>query len=309
MLDLKGFCVGSPPHGRGKDCRSLALGCQLGITPAWAGKSRTASRETIRIQDHPRIGGEKRARVLHRPDIVGSPPHGRGKVHPDGPEKGSGGITPAWAGKRQTRAVHGRRDKDHPRVGGEKLHLDVFCNNCEGSPPRGRGKVSTCCLLSPLDRITPAWAGKRYYPFAVILLDRDHPRVGGEKSPVRIKALPNSGSPPRGRGKAHLPGLLCTKTGITPAWAGKRRCFFIACSRGWDHPRVGGEKFFHIVFNFSTLGSPPRGRGKVTQVTKQEQSQGITPAWAGKSYSIRCGESCTKDHPRVGGEKFVGTPM
>ena len=181
MLDLKGFCVGSPPHGRGKDCRSLALGCQLGITPAWAGKSRTASRETIRIQDHPRIGGEKRARVLHRPDIVGSPPHGRGKVHPDGPEKGSGGITPAWAGKRQTRAVHGRRDKDHPRVGGEKLHLDVFCNNCEGSPPRGRGKVSTCCLLSPLDRITPAWAGKRYYPFAGILLERDHPRVGGEK--------------------------------------------------------------------------------------------------------------------------------
>ena len=246
MLDLKGFCVGSPPHGRGKDCRSLALGCQLGITPAWAGKSRTASRETIRIQDHPRIGGEKRARVLHRPDIVGSPPHGRGKVHPDGPEKGSGGITPAWAGKRQTRAVHGRRDKDHPRVGGEKLHLDVFCNNCEGSPPRGRGKVSTCCLLSPLDRITPAWAGKRYYPFAVILLDRDHPRVGGEKSPVRIKALPNSGSPPRGRGKAQFHCSASSKSRITPAWAGKSTLRYLSALGSGDHPRVGGEKFSGI---------------------------------------------------------------
>ena len=242
MLDLKGFCVGSPPHGRGKDCRSLALGCQLGITPAWAGKSRTASRETIRIQDHPRIGGEKRARVLHRPDIVGSPPHGRGKVHPDGPEKGSGGITPAWAGKRQTRAVHGRRDKDHPRVGGEKLHLDVFCNNCEGSPPRGRGKVSTCCLLSPLDRITPAWAGKRYYPFAVILLDRDHPRVGGEKEIHKKFTSFRLGSPPRGRGKGGFPCLAVLHPGITPAWAGKSYRVF-RCGHSYeDHPRVGGEK-------------------------------------------------------------------
>ena len=182
MLDLKGFCVGSPPHGRGKDCRSLALGCQLGITPAWAGKSRTASRETIRIQDHPRIGGEKRARVLHRPDIVGSPPHGRGKVHPDGPEKGSGGITPAWAGKRQTRAVHGRRDKDHPRVGGEKLHLDVFCNNCEGSPPRGRGKAYLYKGETHTEGITPAWAGKRMSRPNSRSRVWDHPRVGGEKT-------------------------------------------------------------------------------------------------------------------------------
>ena len=201
MLDLKGFCVGSPPHGRGKDCRSLALGCQLGITPA-------------------------------------------------------------WAGKRQTRAVHGRRDKDHPRVGGEKLHLDVFCNNCEGSPPRGRGKVSTCCLLSPLDRITPAWAGKRYYPFAVILLDRDHPRVGGEKSPVRIKALPNSGSPPRGRGK--VPCVTCPPwvPGITPAWAGKSNISPLAQRVNKDHPRVGGEKPMPRNPEELLAGSPPRGRGK-----------------------------------------------
>ena len=181
MLDLKGFCVGSPPHGRGKDCRSLALGCQLGITPAWAGKSRTASRETIRIQDHPRIGGEKRARVLHRPDIVGSPPHGRGKVHPDGPEKGSGGITPAWAGKRQTRAVHGRRDKDHPRVGGEKSPVRIKALPNSGSPPRGRGKAQFHCSASSKSRITPAWAGKSTLRYLSALGSGDHPRVGGEK--------------------------------------------------------------------------------------------------------------------------------
>ena len=36
---------------------------KFGITPAYAGKSRTASRETIRIQDHPRVCGEKTKKI------------------------------------------------------------------------------------------------------------------------------------------------------------------------------------------------------------------------------------------------------
>ena len=46
--------------------------------------------------------------------------------------------------------------KDHPRVGGEKLHLDVFCNNCEGSPPRRRGKDAVQGWMRATERITPA---------------------------------------------------------------------------------------------------------------------------------------------------------
>ena len=51
--------TGSPPRGRGKvvlNCKSLP---QLGITPAWAGKSETVCLPVLRRWDHPRVGGEK----------------------------------------------------------------------------------------------------------------------------------------------------------------------------------------------------------------------------------------------------------
>ena len=169
-------------------------------------------------------------------------------------------------------------------MGGEKLHLDVFCNNCEGSPPRGRGKVSTCCLLSPLDRITPAWAGKRYYPFAVILLDRDHPRVGGEKHSGSCRTLTRSGSPPRGRGKAFTTVSGFVTGRITPAWAGK--------------------SWMISMLMFGVLGSPPRGRGKGDHLEVKARDGGITPAWAGKSGCRGCACPRRRDHPRVGGEKL-----
>ena len=50
---------GSPPPMRGK----ATLRCQLPedarITPAYAGKSRSFSRNLIQFQDHPRLCGEK----------------------------------------------------------------------------------------------------------------------------------------------------------------------------------------------------------------------------------------------------------
>ena len=94
-----------------------------------------------------------------------------------------------------------------------------------------------------------------------------------------------------------------TGPGITPAWAGKSRCGSSASPRGWDHPRVGGEKFFNLIQFVENVGSPPRGRGKGWNPCWMGLLNRITPAWAGKSCIAlrrfaRCG-----DHPRVGGEK------
>ena len=52
------------------------------------------------------------------------------------------------------------------------------------------------------------------------------------------------------------------------------------------------------------LGSPPRGRGKGKDYATAETMQGITPAWAGKSWLSL--DSCLLwwDHPRMGGEKL-----
>ena len=70
----------------------------------------------------------------------------------------------------------------------------------------------------------------------------ESPPQGGEKLRSREPAFVVRGSPPRGRGKVELVQLLVVGDRITPAWAGKRRCGSSASPRGWDHPRVGGEK-------------------------------------------------------------------
>ena len=91
--------MGSPPHGRGKEASIFDDGQRLGITPAWAGKSRPRRFWAHRSQDHPRVGGEKRSASHLLVKYPGSPPHGRRK---DDVFRGQillPGITPAWAGK------------------------------------------------------------------------------------------------------------------------------------------------------------------------------------------------------------------
>ena len=51
-----------------------------------------------------------------------------------------------------------------------------------------------------------------------------------------------------------------------------------------DHPRTGGEKMLPLRKHKVKLGSPPRGRGKGKDYATAETMQGITPAWAGKSW-------------------------
>ena len=111
------------------------------------------------------------------------------------------------------------------------------------------------------------------------------------------------GSPPRRRGKGQDLWHDCRSVGITPAWAGKRRCISRTNTSAGDHPRVGGEKpSFFVVFS-RRLGSPPRGRGKEISRDGTGYRLGITPAWAGKRFPGRGKHRHRQDHPRVGGEK------
>ena len=50
-------------------------------------------------------------------------------------------------------------------------------------------------------------------------------------------------------------------------------------------------------------GSPPRMRGKVPNTCVTTTCCGITPAYAGKSYTRTCYAYNVRDHPRVCGEK------
>ena len=91
--------TGSPPRGRGKVRTVLSEERDIGITPAWAGKSRMSLILINAIGDHPRVGGEKYRDEDDDIACGGSPPRGRGKAL-ENPKSGAGiRITPAWAGK------------------------------------------------------------------------------------------------------------------------------------------------------------------------------------------------------------------
>ena len=111
------------------------------------------------------------------------------------------GITPAYAGK--SWRSPGLRDipEDHPRLCGEKLNSAFAVLIVLGSPPPMRGKAinerETVCV----PRITPAYAGKSSMIKLYTILERDHPRLCGEKVSIVSPPFFFIGSPPPMRGK------------------------------------------------------------------------------------------------------------
>ena len=70
----------------------------------------------------------------------------------------------------------------------------------------------------------------------------DHPRVCGEKVCGIWLKCASLGSPPRMRGKGAGKDNGSKRSGITPAYAGKRVCHDTTSFFSQDHPRVCGEK-------------------------------------------------------------------
>ena len=109
--------------------------------------------------------------------------------------------------------------------------------------------------------------------------------------------MKRAGSPPPMRGKGHSRVRL-------------RRGF-------GDHPRLCGEKRFPCNHHRRGTGSPPPMRGKGVPIVIKRLTNGITPAYAGKSPHAR-GQTCHgQDHPRLCGEKqfravppdgYIGSP-
>ena len=211
----------SPPRMRGKVIVRSRNAVQIGITPACAGKRHCPRFRPGKTRDHPRVCGEKSSLMQMDVGPLGSPPRMRGKGELPKDTKDYFGITPAYAGKRMLYARAVRRDRDHPRVCGEKYYVTVGKADHEGSPPRMRGKVRAAPLGAGDAGITPACAGKRSARSAACLAGKDHPRVCGEKLHSLSPQLCVHGSPPRVRGKGCCGVGIPLDCGITPACAGK----------------------------------------------------------------------------------------
>ena len=236
------------------------------------------------LGDHPRVCGEKMFGAGKGQTQTGSPPRMRGKDNAAFKVCHMYGITPAYAGKRQTRALLNTAMRDHPRVCGEKPTVPAVGTLLAGSPPRMRGKVCTSTADSAPQGITPAYAGKRRLPYSLFEHLKDHPRVCGEKSISILFAQLEEGSPPRMRGKVALHNNAPAPVGITPAYAGKRNLGHKIIPQAQDHPRVCGEKSAVSMNARTGAGSPPRMRGKGLSFFSIISCFGITPAYAGKRH-------------------------
>ena len=195
--------------------------------------------------------------------------------------------------------------RDHPRVGGEKLIGAPPKPAPPGSPPRGRGKGKFDETKFINTGITPAWARKRHFCDSGFKGYGDHPRVGGEKLSNSTRNRSIMGSPPHRRGKGGTDRSGDLRHGFTPAQAGKSWNRHRPSRHSANHPRACGEKPNSRRMSSCRVGSPPRGRGKDIRNWSRENATEITPAWAGKSFPAGCPRSRSRDHPRVGGEKYL----
>ena len=114
-----------------------------GITPAYAGKSKSSYSNLKRSRDHPRLCGEKSKSLTEKERNLR--------------------ITPAYAGKRHFLTCSYFVHKDHPRLCGEKLATRQSAAAALGSPPPMRGKAIKKGPDRSCQRITPAYAGKSYH--------------------------------------------------------------------------------------------------------------------------------------------------
>ena len=105
-----------------------------------------------------------------------------------------------------------------------------------------RGKAEAMVKAIESKGITPAYAGKRPSDYAVSPCCGDHPRLCGEKLLTYLPNKPYVGSPPPMRGKETIITREDEETGITPAYAGKRRLSTFLFPATGDHPRLCGEK-------------------------------------------------------------------
>ena len=73
-------------------------------------------------------------------------------------------------------------------------------------------------------------------------MQKDHPRLCGEKPNGYVVSNDVPGSPPPMRGKVRTDRVAVDRDGITPAYAGKSPAYLLQRSRLQDHPRLCGEK-------------------------------------------------------------------
>ena len=131
-----------------------------GITPACAGKTPIAMKNSLSFQDHPRVCGKDSTVLAHLFHNLGSPPRVRERLIQRYKSHMIIRITPACAGKTAIWCADVIISWDHPRVCGKDPKNPINPRIIAGSPPRVRERPDWAQGLVEEAGITPACAGK-----------------------------------------------------------------------------------------------------------------------------------------------------
>ncbi|SES04329.1 hypothetical protein SAMN05443377_1391 [Propionibacterium cyclohexanicum] len=277
--------MGSPPHSRGRPYAGVVEAGVEGLTPAFAGKTRSPQRWGDDERAHPRIRGEDQGGDGAGRAPRGSPPHSRGRQHVRCFVFSDGGLTPAFAGKTSTMRPRPGRTGAHPRIRGEDWQWRVMLTSWLGSPPHSRGRLTIRATTRASAGLTPAFAGKTATSRPARRRMTAHPRIRGEDPDRRSGARVGHGSPPHSRGRL----------------SEQAPC----ASRSRAHPRIRGEDLASIFLPRLISGSPPHSRGRRGFGLLRLLRIGLTPAFAGKTYPARYCHPGRRAHPRIRGEDGV----
>ena len=154
------FVAGSSPRVRGKLRERRWPPAGAGLIPACAGKTDSHPLPPRPRWAHPRVCGENAYPVVAVRLWSGSSPRVRGKRPPLDHVPHEARLIPACAGKTRADAPAGPGSPAHPRVCGENAPALTGGEQCGGSSPRVRGKLTQRALGARIGRLIPACAGK-----------------------------------------------------------------------------------------------------------------------------------------------------
>ena len=300
---------GSSPRVRGTPLPVQA--CQPGqrFIPACAGNASGPTCPSICPPVHPRVCGEREARLLGIRSPNGSSPRVRGTRHRGVELRRGIRFIPACAGNASPRRPARSPPAVHPRVCGERVARQTANAGVAGSSPRVRGTPTRQPGKRYSMRFIPACAGNARAPAYSPPWSPVHPRVCGERAHGGDLPPRAHGSSPRVRGTPPAGPPCGPPRRFIPACAGNARPVDAPLLVVPVHPRVCGERPPEDSRMRSVSGSSPRVRGTRSRCGRIRRTSPVHPRVCGERFPCSSALlNLSGSSPRVRGTRVLRHP-
>jgi len=193
----------------------------------------------------------------------GTSPRGWGKLFQPQRLPPSFRNIPTRVGKTAAAKSEGMALSEHPHAGGENGTIHLLRRRSVGTSPRGWGKLLLATGHTHFIRNIPTRVGKTREEDKRELKTPEHPHAGGENSVPVGNCLQVAGTSPRGWGKLCRTLIRPTAQRNIPTRVGKTDSIRRINAFGTEHPHAGGENAWKRVVWKRSVGTSPRGWGKL----------------------------------------------